>query len=303
MGDQAEQLRRLMGKFEQHQGRKTPIGAPRVVGGPRVIVVASGKGGVGKTNFCVNFAIGLHTVGHRCVILDADVGFANVEVLLGVRPSHNLTDVLAGMSIWEAVESHPSGISFLSGGLGLMDIHSMSEADVQRLVTEMKKLHEQFDFVLVDCGGGLGENTARMISSADDLILITTPEPTAIADAYAVMKLLGTKGELPRTHLVVNRIRNIADGRMAAEKLRLVCERFLGVKLHVMGYMFEDPAVNKAVMGQQALLDTYPKSPASQSIHQLVKNFLRIESPRDGHGLTGFLNRLFSRRKSGGSAG
>jgi flagellar biosynthesis protein FlhG len=286
-----------MGQFHQHQGQVTTMGDQRV------IVVASGKGGVGKTNFCVNFAIGLQAVGHRCVILDADVGFANVEVLLGVRPAHNLTNVLEGMSIWDAVESHPSGISFLSGGLGLMDIHSMSEADVQRLLSEMKKLHERFDFVLVDCGGGLGENTARMISSADDLILVTTPEPTAIADAYAVLKLLGTKGELPRTHVVVNRIRNIADGRLAAEKLRLVCERFLGVKLHVMGYMFEDPAVNKAVMEQQALLHTYPKSPASQSIHQLVKNFLRIESNRDNRGLSGFLNRLFSRRTPGGSVG
>ncbi|WP_188880422.1 MinD/ParA family protein [Alicyclobacillus cellulosilyticus] len=263
--------------------------------GPRVIAVASGKGGVGKSNFCVNFALGLMQAGLRPIVVDADLGFANVEVLLGARPKYSLYDVVEGMDILSAVQVSSSGLPFLSGGNGVFDIHSLSEEQVARLLQEMRKLQDAFDVLLLDAGSGLGANLGRLLSAADELILVTTPEPTAITDAYALLKSLSAHGHVPHTRIVVNRATQFTEGRQAAEKVRLVAERFLSLRIDVLGFILEDPHVPQAVRKQEAFLRSFPTSPAARCVRQLVHNYLRLDTAEPPQGFVGFIERVFRR--------
>lgn len=288
MTDQAESLRLLM--TQQQDGLHAEH---------RVIAVASGKGGVGKSNFCVNFALALQKAGHRPIVIDTDVGFADVEVLLGIHPRKTMVDVIQGLSIWDALEYDSTGLPFLSAGNGLMDIHELVPQQVERLLKEMQSLHDKFDIVLLDSGAGLGRNLGTLLTAADDLLLVTTPEPTAIADCYALLKMLVTRGEFPHTRLVVNRVQNFTEGRLTAEKLKIVADRFLEVDLGVLGYLLEDNAIPHAVMQQEALLSAFPNSPAAKCFEQLAKNYLQVHGESSRNGIVGFFERLF-RRRSGG---
>lgn len=274
-------------------------GTHDTIGNGTVIAITSGKGGVGKSNFCINFAIGLKELGHRPVIIDADVGFADVEVLLGIHPAHTIVDVVQGMSIWDALSYHPSGLAFLAASTGLTDIHDLGSEEMLRLMNEMEKLHERFDVVLLDSGAGMGRNIGRLLSAADEVFLVTTPEPTAVADAYAVMKMLAHRGAVPPTRMVVNRVGNFVAGKETAEKLQLVASRFLDVEVGILGYILEDSTVSKAVMEQSALLFGFPDSVASRCVRQLVRNYLRLEPPRERRGIGRFFERLFGKRRSG----
>ncbi|MCL6594453.1 MAG: MinD/ParA family protein, partial [Alicyclobacillus sp.] len=260
-----------------------------------VLATASGKGGVGKTNFCVNFALGLQRRGFQPVVIDADLGFADVEVLLGVRPRRTIVDVIEGTEIWDALEFGAHGLPFLSAGNGLLDLHDLTPWQMDRLLEQVGQLHERFDVVLLDCGAGMGANFGRMLAAVDDLVVVTTPEPTAIADAYALLKMLVVRGCLPETRLVINRVRNLAEGRETAEKLRLVANRFLDAKVDVLGFVLEDHTVARAVMEQRALLQAYPHSPAARCFDQLVHNYLRVETVQPSRGLGGFFERLLRR--------
>ncbi|MCL6453465.1 MAG: MinD/ParA family protein [Alicyclobacillus sp.] len=284
MGDQAQRLRErvLQARAEHAEG-------------PRVIAVSSGKGGVGKSNICINFALCLRQHGQRVLVLDADVGFADVEVLLGVHPPHTLVDVMNGLSIWDAVAEDKSGLPFLSAGSGITDIHALHPAQISRMFAELTLLHEQYDVVLIDCGAGFGENVARLLSAADDIFLVTTPEPTAIADAYALMKMLSVRGRVPRTRLIVNRVPSFVVGRETAEKLQLVVSRFLDCELGVLGYILEDATVARCVMNQVALAAAYPESSATRCVRQLVHNYVTDSSAAPERGMRWFLQRLFQR--------
>lgn len=298
MSDQAAILRRRL--LEASSARE-PVGPAPTPGNPRVIAVASGKGGVGKSNFCVNFAIGLQQMGRRPIIIDADVGFANVEVLLGVQPTKTLVDVLSGIDILDAVQMGAAEIPFLSAGSGLFDIHSLSSWQLDLLLHEAEKLQRRYDLVLLDCGTGMGENIGRLVTAADQLLVVTTPEPTAITDAYSLLKLLVARGSFPSTQLVINRVHNLLDGRVTADKLRLVARRFLNQELGVLGYILEDDAVSQAVMLQRPLLLQYPDSIAARCMMQLAQNHLRAETALPRVGIKGFFERLF--RRNAGTAG
>lgn len=291
--DQAEKLRNLMSQANRKQ-----TGAEGSEG--TVIAVTSGKGGVGKSNFCINFALGLKELGHKPVIIDADVGFADVEVLLGVHPEHSFVDVMQGMSIWDALAYDQTGLPFLAASTGLTDIHDVGIEDMQRLMQEMEKLHEKFDIVLIDSGAGMGRNIGQLLTAADEIILVTTPEPTAIADAYAVMKMLSLRGSIPPTRMVVNRVHNFVSGKEAAEKLQLVASRFLDVEVGILGYILEDSTVSKAVMEQSALMSRFPDSVAGRCFQQLVRNYLRLEPPKERRGIGRFFERLFGRSRTTG---
>lgn len=288
MADQAEQLRFLM-----NHSAEPPMQ-------PRVIAVASGKGGVGKSNICVNFALGLLQAHHHPVVLDVDVGFADVELLLGTRPLRTIVDVLQGMSIWDALEYHSSGLPFLSAGNGLLQIDELTGAQMEVLFAQMKQLQGKHDMIILDCGAGLGGNQGRLLSAADELILVTTPEPTSLADAYALLKMLVTRADLPPTKIVVNRVHNFIEGRQTAEKLQMVADRFLDVNLDILGYILEDPSVSVAVRRQEAFLAAHPNSPAAHCMTQLVQNYLRTESSAPRRGIIGFFERMFGKVRSGG---
>lgn len=284
MTDQADSLRTRMSSAEPAGGAAQNA---------RVIVVASGKGGVGKSNFSVNFAIGLQMAGYRPVVIDTDIGFANIDLLLGVRPQRTLLDVLDGRSIWETLAVSASGLPFLSAGSGLADIHSLQPGQVDRLLGALSQLQQRHDFIIIDCGAGLGSNVRRLIRAADDLVLVTTPEPTAIADAYALLKLLVQQADLSSTRIVVNRARTFVEARLAADKLMTVARGFLNVSPSVLGYILEDDVVGRSVMRQEAFVTAYPTAPSSRCILQLVQNYVRVEGGSEPRrGLSAFLERL-----------
>jgi flagellar biosynthesis protein FlhG len=295
MNDQAAGLREKMQHVSNQVERLD-------VSGSRVIAVASGKGGVGKSNFCVNFALALASQGYRPIVIDTDVGFANVEVLLGTSPSNTILDVLDGLDIWDVIQNSPWGLPFLSAGQGLTDIHSLSNEEVERLVIALAELQDQYDIILLDSGAGIGSHAGRLVAAADELILVTTPEPTSITDAYAFLKMLAIRAALPDTHLIVNRAHDITDARAAAAKLQMVTERFLKVQTDILGYILEDDAVVRSVMSQQPLYHAFPNSRASRCFLQIVKNFSSSsgDALANSGGLRGFFSRLLKRGSEAG---
>jgi flagellar biosynthesis protein FlhG len=297
MADQASVLRNRMSVSDQLlRQTKAPMET-------RVIAVASGKGGVGKSNFCINFALALMEKGFTPIVIDTDVGFANVEVLLGTRPSYSLLDVLEGTSVWDVIHNSPTGLPFLSAGNGMTDIHSLTEQELDKMMGALRALHERYNVIILDSGAGMGARVSRLIGAADELILITTPEPTSITDAYALVKMLSTRDELPPTRLVVNRAMKISDAKIAADKLTKVTERFLSHRLDVLGFILEDEEMKNAVMRQYPLYYAAPNSRAARCFAQLSTNYVRMKEETPRFGLTGFLHRLFGKRTIAGSGG
>lgn len=299
MLDQAAQLRTQMEMLflnteENTTSEKTSFKPVKVV------AVASGKGGVGKSNFCVNFGLALAEQGVRVLILDADVGFANVEVLLNLSPSHSLLDVLEGRHLTDIVEHSPYGLSFISGGNGLFDHMLMSSEDYGRLIWELGKLSDMYDVVLMDCAAGVNEVSLRLVEASDQLVLVTTPEPTAMADAYALLKLLVRRLVTPSPQIVVNRAQNFTEAKQSVERLSRVSSRFLDVQLDTLGFILEDPSVSQAVMRQVPVLHYAVKSKASSCYRQLASNFLHRDVQTPSLGVPGFFDRLLKGRLLGG---
>jgi flagellar biosynthesis protein FlhG len=264
MSDQAEQLRLL--------ARTTK---PKLLHSPKIVMISSGKGGVGKSNLSLNLALSLQQSGKRVLLIDADIGFANIDVLMGIRANHHLLQVSnQDLSIWDVMTTGPLGLKFIAGGSGFSELANLSSAQVHLLIEQMSQLDGQFDFILVDSGAGIQEYTLKMAAISDDVLLITTPEPTAITDAYALVKVLTRQQQTPKIRLVVNRVSTILDGRSAADKVILVAKRFLNVDIDVLGYVYDDPNLQRAVMKQQPILLHAPESSSSRCIVQLMRNYV-----------------------------
>lgn len=295
MSDQAAQLRAQM---------ETTTGTPsQGVRTAKVIAVASGKGGVGKSNFCVNFGLGLAKQGVRVLVLDTDVGFANIEVLLNVTPSHSLSDVLGGRALADIVERSPYGLSFISGGNGLFDRAAFADSDYRKIIAELSSLSAMYDVVLLDCSAGVNEVSRKLVGASDEMILVVTPEPTAMTDAYALMKMLMHKSVLPSTRIVINRSRSFSDAKSCANTLISVCTRFLSLDIQTLGYILEDAAVSEAVMRQVPVVEYAANCRASVCYRQIASNFIRqdVKTPRIG--VSGFFDRLLRNRLIGGHEG
>ncbi|MDB5084810.1 MAG: cobyrinic acid a,c-diamide synthase [Bacilli bacterium] len=284
--------------FDQAQGLRSMVGSSQ--GNERltrVIAISSGKGGVGKSNFTLNFALGLSAAGKRVVIIDADVGFANIDVLMGVTAKYSLQDLMLRKAvIWEILQKGPGDLQFIAGGSGLADLLTLSQEDLNYLMQQLGQLHGYADYVLIDTGAGLNAQTLRLILSADELFVVSTPEPTSITDAYALIKLVALRGLGNRVKLVVNRSSSNLEGQETAEKLRLVASRFLQLDLPVLGYMPDDLHVSKAVKSQQPFYLLYPESDASRSINRMVQHLLHSQEvpSQQEFGMKSFLNRMMA---------
>ena len=267
----------------------------------RLIAVASGKGGVGKSNIALNYALALQRSGQRVALLDGDTGFANLDILLGLRPHHSLQDVLEGrVALREALIPAPFGLSVVSGGSGALLDQSGATEQMARFATELATLDGLYDRVFIDFGAGFDRSEANLMSLCDELLLVSTPEPTALADAYALIKMIAQEGGVPALQLVINRTRSVADGAEAARKLTVAADKFLRVRTHLLGYVLEDSAVARAVSAQTPFLLAEPHSLAARCVEQLAKNtFLRRDAEPEAvrpRGLRAFLERFAFRR-------
>lgn len=285
MMDQAEALRNLVKQQEQQEeGRMT-----------RVVTVTSGKGGVGKSNFSLNFALSLQRLGKKVLVFDADIGMANIDVLMGVSSTYNLYHLLKQeKTIWEIVQEGPEGLHFIAGGSGFRDLMDLSTEQLDRFADEINKLHGKYDLILFDTGAGLSKETVKFITAAQETIVVTTPEPTSITDAYALIKMVKTMEVDVQFKLVVNRATDTREGKQTAEKISMVSQRFLQSDLPHLGILPDDPNVSKAVKRQIPFTVAYPGSEASIAIDRIAKHFLEIpQSSVPSGGVKGFLHKMF----------
>ncbi len=220
MQDQAEKLRQLSSQILRTENYAD------IDGQARVIAVTSGKGGVGKTNITVNLALALINMGKRVLIIDADIGLANIDVLLGVVPQYDLSAVFQGeKKITEVVSEGPGGIKFIAGGtvdgfLGLKDWQ------LENIISNFVELEEFFDIILIDTGAGVSQNVLSFVLAVNEVLVITTPEPTSIADAYGIIKVISGRNTSARTRLLVNRADRESDAIATSKRLQMVAKKF-----------------------------------------------------------------------------
>jgi len=275
LGDQAEKLRRMVREMRPHA---------------RVVAVTSGKGGVGKTNVAVNLAVMLAR-GHskRVALVDADLGLANVDLVLDLQPRWNLSHLLSGRKeLEEIIAQGPEGIEVVPGASGLSRLANLADAERHLLVDQLSRLERRADVCIIDTGAGIGDTVVAMAASADDCLVVTTPEPPSIADAYATIKILSRTARPPRLHLLVNMVGGRREARQVYERISAVARRFLGADVRSAGYIFCDGHVARAVRRRRPFVTEFPNSQATWCMRQVAENLLRGSaepvSPVPAHG-------------------
>ncbi len=292
MNDQANRLRQMN---EMMGASRSAILKP-IQTQARVITVTSGKGGVGKTNVTVALAVAFARLGKKVLILDADLGLSNVDVILGASAPGNLFQVIHnGLDLNDVVADGPLGIKFISGGSGIYDLSNLSDSQIQYFLHQVGQFDNWADIILIDTGAGLNRMVLNFVLAADEVVVVTTPEPTAVADAYAVIKAYAAKGGQSPVRLIVNRVRELAEGEGVLNKLAKVSQRFLGLPISHLGFIFEDRMVQKAVTSQVPLMVAYPDSVAARCIDRIAHSLLFGEDLPVPRGIRGLFQRLLAR--------
>lgn len=248
----------------------------------RVIAVTSGKGGVGKTSLSVNLAVEMAKTGKKVVIFDADFGLANVEVMLGIRPTYNLLDLIHNnKTMPEIITQGPMGIGFVSGGSGVSELASLDKNSIKLLISEMIKLDKMFDVVIIDTGAGITDSVMEFVMVSPEVLLVVTPEPTSITDAYSLLKVLRRKNDfnpLYKTiNVISNRVTSDDEGNEIFAKMNTVSSKFLNTKLEYLGSIPQDRNASLAIIEQKPVVNAYPNSPASKAINELARKLVNNE--------------------------
>ena len=250
-----------------------------------VLAITSGKGGVGKTNVGVNLAVALQVRGFRTGLLDADFGLGNVDVLLGLTPSHHLGHLLAGeQTITEIMIDGPRGIRIVPASSGLRSLTTLSGPQRMRLAQAIEAIREEFDFLLIDTASGISDNVVETTGMADRAIVVTSLDPAAIVDAYATIKVLTAEAPGLEIGVVVNGAGSAEDAAVAFRQLDVASSRYLGRSLQYYGFIVDDPGVREAVATQRAIVESDPAAPASRCFRILAARIGGL-SPVRGRGL------------------
>ncbi len=268
--DQAEKLRKLV--KQQNTPRRVA----------RVITVTSGKGGVGKSSVAVNLAISLSRLGKRVIILDADFGLANVEVMLGIRPVYNLADLMfRGKSLTDIITEGPENIGFISGGSGIQELINLTRDQIVYLIQKLVELDQRADIIIIDTGAGIADSVLEFVAASTEVLLVATPEPTSITDAYALLKTLNRKNDFSIQDTVIkmiaNRVDYSEDGKELYDKLSLVVNKFLNLNLQYLGSLPQDSFVTKAVMKQKPTIMLYPNSHFTKTMNEFANILSKTE--------------------------
>lgn len=300
MSDQAEGLRNLILSRQQNQNPNsdTPVQLSRTT---KILTVTSGKGGVGKSNFTLNFALTLQKRGYKVLVFDADIGLANIDVLMGISPKYNLYHLLKKeKTIWEIIQKGPHGLQFIAGGSGFNDLIRLTEDQLEDFAKQVNELSGTVDYIIFDTGAGLSKETLRFILAAEETIVVTTPEPTSITDAYAIIKMVHSMDEPVQFKLVVNRVTDGKEGKQTADKISMVAKRFLQLELPTLGYVVDDNSVSKAVKKQVPFTIEFPNSAAAKSITGIVDQFISRPglSTNSTAGHEGLISRMIRLLKS-----
>ncbi len=299
MMDQAEKLRQIIDnlKLRQAVSQANLLNTLRKKSA-KVITVTSGKGGVGKTNVTVNLAIALSEMGKRVTILDADFGLANIDVLLGIVPKYTLVDVIYdNKNILEVLSDGPKNIRFISGGSGVEELVKLDRIQLEKFLGNISILDRLSDVILIDTGAGLSDSVMSFVMAADEVLLVTTPEPTSVTDAYALIKMVSNRDKEKKIRVIVNRAENENEANDILEKLSIVTDKFLELKLEPLGYILNDEMVIKAVKMQRPFALSFPKCQASKHIKEISSKIIDSRNDKSGAEYTGiksFVQRLVS---------
>jgi flagellar biosynthesis protein FlhG len=253
--DQADSLRQLAasGKIA-----KAPL---------KIYAVTSGKGGVGKTNITANLATVAARAGKRVLIIDADLGLANVEIVLGVKPRYHLGDLLdKDLSIGDVLVEGPPGVMLLSAGSGVSSLTHLSDEKKMQFLHALDPIEDMFDIVLIDSGAGIGDNVLFFVGAAQEAILVVSPEPTSLVDAYATVKVLSQEAGVRTFNVIVNPVVDELTARGIFQKLTAVTGRFLEARVRHLGYIPRDENLHRAIMAQRPVCEMFPASPSARAI-------------------------------------
>ncbi len=304
--DQATGLRNLVGKTTNPANEEafvstTSTGVPvemRNAKKTRVISVTSGKGGVGKTSFSVNLALSLAKSGQKVLLFDADLGLANINVLIGIIPKFNLYHVVKGTkSLADVIISTPEGLDVIAGASGYTMLANLSGEDRQKVLKEFETL-KKYDVMIIDTGAGVGANVLGFINPADEVLVVTTPEPTAITDAYGIIKSIVLQNPEKAIRLVVNRVHSALEAKKVVERVVNISNQFLNVRVDDGGFIYDDENVSKSVRRQKPFVIQYPQSKASSCVNVIASNLVHEKGAhaglKPGGGLGSFFRKLFA---------
>lgn len=291
MGDQAQQLRDMLDGSSDSEVTNTS-NASNV----RIITITSGKGGVGKTNISTNLAILYAQMGKRVLLMDADLGLANVNVVLGVIPKYNLYHLVRKQKrLDEIIMSTDYGIRIVAGASGFSKIANMSLEDRNSFIDGISQLSD-VDIIIIDTGAGVSPGVLSFVAAATEAIVVTTPEPTAITDAYGIIKIIAT--EIPHLQepvkLLVNRVQSATDASKVSKRIIDISNQFLSTKIEYLGYVYEDDIVHQAILRQKPFSIVGPKSKATTCLNHIISRLEKSDTVKGEPGLGGFLSRLFS---------
>lgn len=281
MTDQAEVLRRMVRKRQNSHTSRT-------------IAITSGKGGVGKTNFSVNLALALINQNQRVALLDADLGLANADIILGIYPEYTISHVISGeKSLQDIIFTGPLGLKVLAGGSGVYDLANLNKFYLERFINSLDYLETEIDFLIVDTGAGISHAVLNFVLASDQVMVITTPEPTSITDSYGMIKTIFQQSPEIQVQLVVNLAQSPSQAESVWERLNMVARNFLQKDLAYGGYILQDSRVGQSVSKQEPFIISYPHSSASRCVGRIASSLLDAPGNNDKRGLRTLFTRLF----------
>jgi len=297
--DQASKLRELV--FEQMIKRIENLekNTKKKEEFMHIIAIASGKGGVGKSNVAINVGIALADFGKRVTILDADFGLANIDILLGLVPEHNLHHVLFGdMSISDISIDGPRGTKIIPAGSGIKQMAELTEELKHKLLNNFGHLNYNTDVLIIDAAAGISSNVIDILMASGEIVIVTTPDPTAITDAYSIIKVILKENFNKKIKLVVNSVRTPEDADQIYKQINNATKKFLERSIDYLGFVYQDQNLVKSVRQQKAVSELYPKSPSSKCFQLLAKKILELDSDIPKTGFLNFFKNILIRRRN-----
>jgi flagellar biosynthesis protein FlhG len=268
--DQASGLRKLK---DESPFTRPPV-QPVRKGNTRIIAISSGKGGVGKSTLTVNLAISLSKEGKRVLVLDGDLGLANVNVILGIIPKFTLYHVIKGHKTLQDIILHTTeGIDLIPGASGYTQLADLDTVSRDNLIKSFSEL-ENYDFIFIDTGAGINSNVINLVLASDEVIVITTPEPTSITDSYGLIKSLTHRNRNYKIGVLINKAKDDLEGRKVAKRVIEISDKFLGVRPKEIGILYKDEEVEKSIQAQKPFVITAPRSRAAECVQRITQKII-----------------------------
>ena len=261
-----------------------------------IIAVTSGKGGVGKSTLCVNLGISLANMGFKVLLLDGDLGLANLNVLMGIIPDHSLYDVIRGKKkLSDIIISTSFGLDIIAGANGISQLADISQSQRELLVRQLADLNG-YDIMLIDTGAGINANVISLALASDEILVITTPEPTSITDAYAMIKSIVVHDPQRTVRLLINRAPSALEAKRAADRLKSITSRFLSASVDILGFVFEEEVVQKSVRSQRPLMVVYPGAKSSACVSHIGAQLTNLTEQTQPKGIRVFFQNFLGKK-------